>query len=181
MNRIPIPDTTISFEKSAKPLLLDLKASSSWLVFLVALHLLAGTAVAITSLGAGTKAMLLLFTAASMLYQYRLQQTPIQLVWRTGNRWFIDEQAAPASLVSINFFSRWLVIISLLPQTESNNGTNSSHTSKQLIKALLNRAIHKRKFIIPFDSLPEDSFRLLRVRLRIEGYESINPPEEIIR
>ena len=176
--------------------MLDLKVSPCWLVFLVALHLLAGVGIVITSFGAVTKALLLCITVASLLYQWRMQQTPIQLVWRNGNRWFINEQSAPAKLVSVNFFSRWLVIISLLPQIDSNpgktnqsktnqgktkQGINSIHTVIHLLKTLLNRTIHKRKFIIPFDALSEDTFRLLRVRLRIEGYESINPQEETIR
>ena len=171
--------------------MLDLKVSPCWLVFLVALHLLAGAAIVITSFGAVTKALLLCITVVSLLYQRRMQQTPIQLVWRNGNRWFINEQSAPAKLISVNFFSRWLVIISLLPQIDSNpgktnqgkrnHGNNSMHTVIHLLRTLLNRTIHKRKFIIPFDALSEDTFRLLRVRLRIEGYESINPPEETIR
>lgn len=81
-----------------------------------------------------------------------------QIIWRAGNRWFIDtekNQSSAAKLTAINFLSRWLVIISLKEENQ-----------------------RAKKYIIPFDATNADSYRLFRVRLRIEGHELINPPDE---
>ena len=55
-------------------------------------------------------------------------------------------------LKGIDFFSRWLVILTL----RTASGRNA-------------------KYVIPCDALSENTFRLLRVRLRIEGFTMLNP------
>ncbi len=169
MTRTPPPDTTPSFERSAKPLLLALKPSQAVRWFLIAAHVLAVVAVVISAIPLAVKALLDLLVAASLIYHLKQNAKATQLVWRTGNRWFINDEQLPAELVAINFFSRWLVIISLR-QAAPNEETH-----------LLAKLWRSQKFLIPFDALDADTFRLLRVRLRIEGFEVLNPQDEVIK
>ena len=114
------------------------------------------------------KLLLMVVVAASLLFHLKQQAITPQLVWRNANRWFVNDEQSAVELSSINFFSQWLVIISLSRAKESTKG-------------LSGRFNRTRKFVIPFDSLNKESFRLLRVRLRIEGYELLNPPAETIK
>ncbi len=165
--RTPPPATTPSFEKSAKPLLLALKPSRCWRVFFYTLHILCIVALFLTAISVWLKLLLAVLIAVSFIYQQHQHNNQTQLVWRNGNRWFVDDEQDPFELTAIDFFSRWLVILSLTP-TDKNAG-------------LIARLRSRRKFVIPFDSLDENTFRLLRVRLRIEGFELLNPTEEVIR
>jgi len=167
MIRTPPPATTPSFEKSAKPLLLALKPSRCWQVFLYALHILCIAALFLTAIPVWIKLLLLLLIVVSFIYQQQQHTNPSQLIWRSGNRWFIDDESIAYELTSIDFFSRWLVILSLTP-ADQNTG-------------FLPRLKHRRKFSIPFDALDSEVFTLLRVRLRIEGFELLNPSEDVIR
>lgn len=115
--------------------------------------------------------------AASLGYNYHADNQRRLVIWRAGNRWMIDlnteiqrsdsdtespinnhanssyySNTIAAELQAIDFFSRWLVILTL--HTESG---------------------HNRKFVIPCDSLSTNNFRLLRVRLRVEGFGLLNP------
>jgi len=168
MNRTPPPATTPSFEKSAKPLLLALKPSRSWFIFLLALHTLAAIAIVIAAIPLPIKLLLLLSAIASLIYHLKQQSVKTQLVWRNGNRWFVDDEQSHRELRAIDFFSRWLVIFSL----------SGAHSGNSYLRRIFTA---KRKYVIPFDAVDEDTFRLLRVRLRIEGYELLNPPEEDIK
>ena len=168
MNRTPPPATTPSFEKSAKPLLLTLKPSWVWFLFLLGLHLLAILAVLIAAIPVAVKLLMLVLIPVSFVLQTRQQQQKTQLVWRTGNRWFINDEQSAYALHAVDFFSRWLVILSVLTESPDNSG----------MRRYFGR---KRKFIIPFDALDKDTFRLLRVRLRIEGHDLLNPPAETIK
>ena len=165
MIRIPPPPTTPSFEKSAKPLLLALEPSRSWFVLLVVLHMLCVVAVFIAAIATWIKLALVAVIATSFVYHYKLHINPAHLVWRNGNRWFVNDVDAVWELSSIGFFSRWLIILSLTPINPDKQG-------------FIARYQRTKKFIIPFDALDEERFRLLRVRLKIEGFELLNPVEE---
>ena len=173
MSRTPPPATTPSFEKSAKPLLLTLKPSRTFRLFLFVLHGLCIAALFIAAIPVGVKLLLAIVIVASLVYHLKQQAIAPQLIWRNANRWFVDDEQAAVELSSINFFSQWLVIISL---SEGKDGARKKGSA-----AVFGRFNRTRKFIIPFDSLTKESFRLLRVRLRIEGYELLNPPAETIR
>ena len=169
MNRTPPPDTTPSFEKSAKPLSLALKPSRAVKWFLITTHLLAAVAATISAIPLIIKLLLIATVAVSLTYNLNQNNKPTHLVWRPGNRWFINDAQLPAELTAINFFSRWLVIVTLLQSTKSEN------------ESFLAKLKRKQKFIIPFDAVDSEVFRLLRVRLRIEGYEILNPSVDVIK
>jgi hypothetical protein len=104
--------------------------------------------------GLGLLSLLLL---ASLVYNLVMLYRPCQIVWHAGNRWTIKRSATTyvhAELASVDFLSRWLVILTLKP----------SDTRAE-------------RLVIPFDSVEKASYRLLRVRLRIEGHRLINPTE----
>jgi len=99
---------------------------------------------------------------ASFLYNIRHNQNLQALIWHKGNRWQIVAdadssqhisgdyvQAPMAQLHAVDFFSRYLIILQL-----------QQHNKKS-------------RYVIPFDSLDASTFRLLRVRLRIEGFALI--------
>ena len=137
------------------------------------LHGLCIAALFIAAIPVWVKLLLAIVIAASLVYHLKQQAIAPQLIWRNANRWFVDDEQAAVELSSINFFSQWLVIISL---SEGKDGARKKGSA-----AVFGRFNRTRKFIIPFDSLTKESFRLLRVRLRIEGYELLNPPAETIR
>ena len=139
-----------------------------WFLFLLGLHLLAILAVLIATIPVVAKLLMLALIPVSFVLQARQQQQKTQLVWRTGNRWFINDEQSAYALHAVDFFSRWLVILSVLTESPDNSG----------MRRYFGR---KRKFIIPFDALDKDTFRLLRVRLRIEGHDLLNPPAETIK
>lgn len=147
--------------------MLALKPSSSWQLFIVVLHILCVAAILITAIPAWVKILFAVVVVASFVYQQKQHTVLSQLIWRNGNRWFVNDEQTPCELTSINFFSRWLVILSLCPAKDD--------------AGLVARIKKTRKFIIPFDSLDENTFRLLRVRLRIEGFELLNPAEDVIK
>lgn len=122
------------------------------------LHLLAVTATALASIALLPKLLIGLAVIISLGFNLRDSLAKKQLIWRAGNNWAIELQEnhyRVAKLTAINFLSRWLVIISLKAENQ-----------------------RPEKFIIPFDAVNANSFRLLRVRLRIEGHQLINPDEE---
>ena len=121
-------------------------------------------AVFIAAIPVWVKLLLALVVIASFVYQQQQRSVLSQLVWRSGNRWFVDNEQKVCELTSINFFSRWLVILSLSPADDASG--------------LIAKLKHTRKFVIPFDSLDENTFRLLRVRLHIEGFELLNPVDD---
>lgn len=98
--------------------------------------------------------------AVSALYNHHQDSRPQALIWRAGKRWVIEatdpQTDTTAELHRIDFLSRWLVILTLRRQT--------------------GRTV---KFVIPYDALSKDTFRLLRVRLRIEGYFLLNPDKDL--
>ena len=102
---------------------------------------------------------------ASFAYQLYLHRQPKTLVWRTGNRWFVPPDNTAAELVEVNFISRWLVIITL--RESAKRGPLGFHK--------------KTRYIIPLDSLDAKRFRLLRVRLRVEAFECLNPSEPALK
>ena len=123
--------------------MLELRPSKVWLAFLGALHLLALLAITIAAIPSIIKGVLVIAVLVSLIFHLKYYSRPVQLVWRTGNRWFINDDQHPAELHAVNFFSRWLVILTLL--TGPTTTTGLTH----LFKA-------RRKFIIPFDSLDVD-------------------------
>jgi len=165
MSRILPPDTTPSFERSAKPLSLALKPSRLWFVYLLSFHGLLVFAVLITALIWPIKLVLLLLVLVSLHFHYHDHLQPIQIIWRSGNRWFVENGTEAHTLTSINFFSRWLVILTISKATEKSS--------------LWSRWRSKRKIIMPFDALEKDTFRQLRVRLRIESTELLNPQDTL--
>ena len=167
MIRTPPAATTPSFEKSAKPLLLALKPSRCWRLFLYVLHILCVSALFLTAILLWIKLLLAVLIFTSLIYHHNQHNQRIQIVWRTGNRWFVNEDPTLYELASIDFFSRWFVILSLVPAGQNNR--------------LFSRLQHRRRFSIPFDALDADTFRLLRVRLRVEGFELLNPSEDGVR
>ncbi len=133
-----------------------------------ALHGLCVLAILIAAIAVWVKMLLIIAVAASLLFQLKQHAITPQLTWRNANRWFVNDEQSAVELSSIDFFSQWLVIISLSGKKDEAAG-------------LPGRLHRTRKFIIPFDSLNTETFRLLRVRLRIEGYELLNPPPDTIR
>lgn len=229
MTPTPPIDTSQSFEKSAIPLLLDLKPSRLQQTVSLSCHVLAIIAVFLSNIPLTIQLAITLAIVVSLFYNLHQDKQEQLLIWRAGNRWVIEKeppspaitntgtsagtfakppalnqhetsqtqptQAQPpqstpskqntvsdsfstdtlstsqdsakylttrsnsktsvaAELQSIDFFSRWLVILTLHTETGRNE-----------------------KFVIPFDALSENTFRLLRVRLRIEGFTLLNPKE----
>jgi len=158
-------DTSQSFEKSAIPLVLALKPSRILRTLSVICHVLAVIAVFLSDIPLVIQLTLSVVIFASLGYNYRQDGKSQLLIWRAGNRWVIEGDSttqyaaninSPSSLAaelcSIDFFSRHLVILTLRTETNRNE-----------------------KFVIPCDVLSENTFRLLRVRLRIEGFALLNP------
>lgn len=160
MTLTPPPPTTLSFEKSAIPLSLIVKPSRLYIVAVVAIHLLTMAAIISAVLPQTVQWILSLMVAVSLLYNVVVARRTRSIVWHTGNHWSVKQdhlqQGPPdyrhAALTSVDFLSRWLVIITL---KETNKSTE--------------------RFVIPFDSMNKDSYRLFRVRLRIEGHGLMNP------
>ena len=125
------------------------------------------TAILIAAVPVLIKLLLIGLIATGFVYHLKQHKQSAQLVWRTGNRWYINDQPGVAALRTVNFLSRWLVILSLQTETSAEKGIMRYFTDRQ-------------KFIIPADSLDKETFRLLRVRLRIEAQELLNPPPETI-
>ncbi len=128
----------------------------------VSLHLLATIAIATAGIALWIKLVCLPLIAASLYFNHRAERTKQTLVWHQGDRWHISCGDAPirrARLSRIDFFSRWLVIITLHCPTRP-------------------RWRRLEKFVIPADSLDKDTFRLLRVRLRIEAIPMLQAPPE---
>ncbi len=164
-----------SFEKSAIPLFLALKPSRILRTLTATCHLLAIIAVFLSTVPLLVQLILSVAITLSLYYNHRQDSREQFLIWRAGNRWLI-ETARPAltaaydeahqdisgagtstgtstaELKGIDFFSRWLVILTLRTATG-----------------------HNEKYVIPCDALSENTFRLLRVRLRIEGFTLLNP------
>lgn len=128
------------------------------------LHCLCVVALFLTAIPFLIKLLLGLLVVASFVYQQHQHHNQSQLVWRSGNRWFVDDDEHVYELTAIDFFSRWLVILSLSPAADN--------------AGFIEKLRSRRKFVILFDSVPEDTFRLLRVRLRVEGFELLNPAED---
>ncbi len=169
MTRTQPPDTGQSFEKSAIPLLLALKPSRAQLLVSSGCHIAAVIAIFLSNIPLLVQIIFVAVVVISLCYNYHQDNRSQVLIWRAGNRWVIESSAHSsqgvtdkkvnnsnsghaATLHSIDFFSRWLVIITL--RTEAGR---------------------KKKFVIPYDALTENTFRLLRVRLRIEGFRLLNP------
>ncbi len=152
------PPTTLSFKKSATPLSLTVKPSKLYLTAVWGFHLLALAATGAAALPLVIKCCIV--TAVIISFGYNLLQASKTryLIWHAGNRWTIgihESELEHATLTAVDFLSQWLVIITV--------------TSEQ------GRAM---RIVIPFDSVLKDSYRLLRVRLRIEGHQLINPTDQ---
>ena len=157
-----------SFEKSAIPLFLALKPSRILRTLTATCHLLAIIAVFLSTVPLLVQLILSVAITLSLRYNHRQDSREQFLIWRAGNRWVIETAptaaydeahqdisstgTAIAELKGIDFFSRWLVILTL----RTASGRNA-------------------KYVIPCDALSENTFRLLRVRLRIEGFTMLNP------
>jgi len=138
--------------------LLALKPSKFYLAAIAIVHALACVALYLTAVNFLLKTVILALVLASMWLNIQQNLNPAQLVWRSGNRWFIDcvnGDSDRAELHGIDFFSRWLVIISLRIK-----GRRS------------------QRHIIVFDALSANTFRLFRVRLRVEGFALLNPDQQ---
>lgn len=164
--------TSQSFEKSAIPLFLALKPSRILRTLTVSCHLLAVIAVFLSTVPLLVQLTLCIAITISLCYNHRQDSREQFLIWRAGNRWVIEiaptaaydeadqdtgstdtaTDTATAELKSIDFFSRWLVILTLRTATGRS-----------------------AKYVIAFDALSENTFRLLRVRLRIEGFTMLHP------
>ena len=163
--------TSQSFEKSAIPLFLALKPSRILRTLTATCHLLAIIAVFLSTVPLLVQLILSAAITLSLCYNHRQDSREQFLIWRAGNRWLIETArpaptaaydeahqdisstgTATAELKGIDFFSRWLVILTL----RTASGRNA-------------------KYVIPCDALSENTFRLLRVRLRIEGFTMLNP------
>ena len=138
MRLTPPPPTTPSFEKSAIPLLLTVKPSRAYISAIVALHCLAVAALVMADIPAVIEFTLTVLVVVSLIYNLHqeTQNRPLQA----------------ATLHSVDFVSRWLVIITLKPAEA-----------------------RRQRLVIPFDSVGKDSYRLFRVRLRIEAHSLLNP------
>lgn len=157
MHLTPPPPTTPSFAKSAIPLHLSLKPSRVYVLCIVLIHLLAVVATFISAIPLLIKLIICAVVTFSLVYNIKDALTQQRLIWRAGNHWIIDNDPQPsarAQLTAIDFLSRWLVIITLKEDRK-----------------------RKQRYVIPFDAVTADSYRLLRVRLRIEGHGLLNPED----
>ncbi len=155
MRLTPPPPTTPSFEKSAIPLLLTVKPSPLFLSAIVVLHCLAVAALVIADIPPAIEFAVTVLVVISLIYNLHQETRTTKLIWRAGGRWSLEQQgsrANNATLHSVDFMSRWLVIITLQPNDA-----------------------RRQRLVIPFDSVRKDSYRLFRVRLRIEAHSLLNP------
>lgn len=157
MHLTPPPPTTPSFAKSAIPLHLSLKPSHTYILCILFIHSLALIATGISAIPLLIKLIIGLAVIVSLGYNINDSLTRHRLIWRAGNHWVIDDdpmQSGRAQLTAIDFLSRWLVIITLKDDQK-----------------------RRQRYVIPFDALSTNSYRLLRVRLRIEGHGLLNPDD----
>ena len=155
MHLTPPPPTTPSFEKSAIPLLLNVEPSRLFITAIIFLHGLAVVAIVTAEIPDWLEFLLTVLVTISLIYNLHQETRTTKLIWRAGNQWNIQpdsNHSNKAELHSIDFHSRWLVVITLKPVDK-----------------------RKQRLVIPFDSVPKDSYRLFRVRLRIEGHSLLNP------
>ncbi len=142
--------------------MLNLERSRITGLAIIGLHLLAALAIISADLALWIKLTSLPLIAASLYYNLRAERAIASLVWHKGDRWHIRHRAQPirrARLSRIDFFSRWLVIVTLDCPARP-------------------RWRRLEKFVIAADSLDADTFRLLRVRLRIEAIPMLQSPPE---
>ena len=175
--------TNQSFEKSAIPLLLALKPSRARRIVTVFCHFAAILAVFLANLPLALQLLISAVIVYSLHHNYRSDGQSQRVIWRSGNRWVIEEsvfithhtsndltdhltedlidyvadgndhptykqtlnatsanktpaknyESTAAELYRIDFFSRWLVILTLKTETG-----------------------RKDKFVIPFDALSRD-------------------------
>lgn len=159
MHLTQTPRTTPSFAKSAIPLLLKIKPSRIALATIAVLHILALFALALADIPRLFEVVTVALVAISFFYNTRKELKHRQLIWRAGDHWIINDdpdQPRTCRLKAIDFLSRWLVIITL---REDKN-------KRQLC------------LVIPFDSVDANTFRLFRVRLRLEGHALLNPYDD---
>jgi hypothetical protein len=116
--------------------LLTVKPSRAYISAIVALHCLAVAALVMADIPAVIEFTLTVLVVVSLIYNLHQQNRPLQA----------------ATLHSVDFVSRWLVIITLKPAEA-----------------------RRQRLVIPFDSVGKDSYRLFRVRLRIEAHSLLNP------
>ncbi len=160
MNLTPPPPTTPSFAKSAIPLYLPLNSSRAYILCILLIHVLAVVAIGIAAIPILIKLIIGTAVTISCRHNFKDAQTQPHLIWRAGNHWIIDNDpqqpqlGQQARLISIDFLSRWLVIITLKSDQKRT-----------------------QRFVIAFDALSADRYRLLRVRLKIEGHGLLNPDE----
>lgn len=162
MNLTPHRHTNPSFEKSAIPLSLNIKPSPVYLTSVVAFHLLALVAAASVAIPQSITTILALLTIISLVINLMMSTRTRRMTWHAGDRWTLitdshtrtDQKYSEAKLTSVDFLSRWLVILTL-----QHHNLNSE------------------RLVIPFDSMPKDRYRLLRVRLRIEAQRLLNPTD----
>ncbi len=140
----------------ATPLRLELKPSPVLLSVLTVAHMGAAGLLLTTSLPAWATSCLALSVLASFLWlatRYALLMQPgavVWLLWRTGNDWLIGARNGTRTTAHLNpesFVRPWLTVLLLAP---ASGGPT-------------------RNVVIFPDSLDAESFRRLRVRLRLES------------
>ena len=146
--------------------MLNLRRSRLTTAAVIGLHLFAVAAIIAAAIALWIKLVTALLILASLLYNLHANRIKQTLVWHKDDHWHItrgDDIVQHANLSRIDFFSRWLVIITLICPARS-------------------RLRKLQKFVIPADSLDANTFRLLRVRLRIEAIPMLQaPPERPLR
>lgn len=133
--------------------MLAVERSAVLAAVLALFHLLALIATGLAHIPLWVQLPIAALIALSYYCNHQLAAVPTTLVWHKGDHWHISRAKLVinhATLERVDFFSRWLVIITL-------------KSGRRL-----------DKFVISRDSLDSDTFRLLRVRLRIEGIAQLS-------
>jgi len=136
------------------PLTLDLVSSRLLTHYLIVVHVLAIFSVLYTALTPLLMLFALLFIALHFLYQWRQRFRFKKMIWKNGFDWELCDQhddVSELTLSTISLLSSWLVILCF---------TNSGG--------------HKQRILLPYDSLDQAAFRLLKARLTVLKSKDLN-------
>jgi len=139
----------------ASPLTLEFKRSKVIQFYLSGIHMLAATAVLISTVAVFIKVIVLVFLLISFVFQKSRSCQYKKLIWLKENDWVLfdaSDNEVNANLRPLSFSCSWLVILAL--RTENNNVIN---------------------LLVPFDALSKESFRQLKVKLTILKPDLLKP------
>lgn len=139
----------------ASPLTLEFNQSKVIRFYLAAIHVLAATALVLSSVSMLLKLLVLALLLISFIFQSNRLYRYKKLIWLNENDWVLFDSLdneVSVNLTPMSFSSSWLVILAL--------------------RADNNKII---KLLVPFDALSKGSFRQLKVKLTILKPGALNP------